>query len=632
MPKKQFKAESKRLLDLMVNSVYTHKEIFMRELISNASDAIDKLCYLSLTDRNVGMSRGDFYIRIEPDMDKRLLKVLDNGIGMNKEELESNLGVIARSGSLQFKSDIQEEEESGEIDIIGQFGIGFYSAFMVSDKVTVISKKYGETDGWKWESSGADGYTVAVCEKSEPGTEIILEIKQDTEDEDYSRFLNEHSLSSLIKKYSDYIRYPIQMEREKHRDKNKGQEDKDPEWETYRELDTLNSMIPIWQRNKDEVTEEDFNRFYQEKFFDYETPLKTVHVDAEGMVSYKALLFIPAKAAYDYYTKEYKRGLQLYSSGVMIMDNCEDLIPEYFRFVRGVVDSPDVSLNVSREMLQQTRQVKTISSNIEKKVRGELTKMLKDDRETYEKFWQAFGLQIKYGILADYGEHKDKLKDLLLFHSSANEKLTSLAEYTERMKDEQKAIYYAAGESIQHIASLPQTEFIREKGYEILYLTGEVDEFMAQTLMTYNEKPIKSVNDADADLKTEDEKKELEKQAQENKDLLDFVTDTLKEEINAAKISGKLRSQPVCLTAEGPLSFEMEKYINQFQPDSQINAKRVLEFNAEHAIFQKLKELYEEDKERAEMYIKILYHQAELLAGLPITDPSAYSKLIYGLM
>jgi len=632
MSKKPFKAESKRLLELMINSIYTHKEIFLRELISNASDAIDRLCYLSLTDRNVGMNRSDFYILIEPDQEKRLLKVSDNGIGMNKEELESNLGVIARSGSLQFRNDIKEEKEGEGIDVIGQFGVGFYSAFMVSDKVTVISKKYGETDSWKWESSGVDGYTITADEKSEPGTEIILEIKKDLEDEDYSRFLNEHSLASLIKKYSDYIRYPIQMEREKSRDINEGQENKDPEWETYRELDTLNSMTPLWQRNKSEITEEDLNQFYQENFYDYEKPLKTVHVDAEGAISYKALLFFPAKASYDYYTKEYKRGLQLYSSGVLIMDKCEDLIPEYFRFIRGVVDSPDVSLNVSREMLQQTRQAKTIASNIEKKVRNELEKMLKDDREKYEKFWQAFGLQIKYGVMADYGVHKDKLKDLLLFRSSAGEKLTSLAEYVDRMKDDQKSIYYAAGENTQLIASLPQMEFIQEKEYEILYFTDEVDEFMAQILSAYNEKPLRSVNDDDPDLNTEDEKKAIEKQAAENKDLLDYVKDTLKDYIKEVQISGKLRSQPVCLTSDGTLSFEMEKYLNQMHPDNSIHVGRVLKLNVEHPVFQKLKELHESDKKRAEAYIKILYHQAELMAGLPITDLASYSELVFALM
>ena len=632
MAKKQFKAESKRLLDLMINSIYTNKEIFLRELISNASDAIDRLCYLSLTDSEVGMSRGDFYILIEADKDNRLLTVTDNGIGMSKEDLESNLGIIARSGSLQFKSDMPDGKEAENIDIIGQFGVGFYSAFMVSDSITVISKKYGDTEGWKWRSSGADGYTIESCEKDVPGTQIIMRIKEDAEDEDYSRFLNEHTLASLIKKYSDYIRYPIRMEREKRRDVNEGKEDATPEWETYQELDTLNSMVPLWQRNKKEVTQEELDQFYQEKFFAFEKPLKTIHVDAEGVVQYKALLFIPAKASYDYYTKEYKRGLELYSSGVLIMDNCEDMIPEYFRFVRGVVDSPDVSLNVSREMLQQTPQLKVIASNIEKKVRGELEKMLKDDRETYEKFWQAFGLQLKYGVLADYGMHKDKLQDLLLFHSSAGDKLTSLAEYVERMPEDQKTIYYATGENLQHIASLPQTEFIREKGYEILYFIDDVDGFMAQTLIRYNDKPLASVHDDDPDMKTDEEKETIGKQAEEYKDVLAFLKNTLDDEIREAKISGKLRSQPVCLTADGPLSFEMEKYLNQMQPDNQMRADRILEINADHPIIQKMKEMCVSDKEQAKTYAKILYHQAALMAGLPIADPAAYSTLVFGLM
>lgn len=632
MAKKQFKAESKRLLDLMINSIYTHKEIFLRELISNASDAIDKLLYLSLADGSTGLSRSDFFIRIEPDQDKRLLKVSDNGIGMGKEDLESNLGVIARSGSLQFKDDMEDTKANEEIDIIGQFGVGFYSAFMVSDKITVISKKYGEAEGWKWQSSGADGYTITPYEKETQGTEIIMEIKQDADEEDYSRFLQENSLAALVKKYSDYIRYPVQMEMERHRNKNEGKEDAQPEWETYRELETLNSMVPIWQRNKNEVTEEDLNNFYKEKFFDFDDPLKTIRVDAEGAVSYKALLFIPAKASYDYYTKEYKKGLQLYSSGVLIMDHCEELVPEHFRFVRGVVDSPDISLNISREMLQQTRQLRTIASNIEKKIQNELEKMIQNDRETYETFWKAFGLQLKYGVMAGYGAHKDTLKDLLLFHSSAGEALTSLKEYVERMQEGQKAIYYATGENIRQIASLPQAEYIREKGYEILYFTDEVDEFMAQTLMQYEDKPIRSVNSDDADLKTDAEKKVFEEQKAENKDLLAFVGDVLKDDIKEARISSKLRSQPVCLTAEGPLSFEMEKYLNQVQPDEKVHVERVLELNAEHPVFQKLKELQEKDSDQAATYIKILYHQAELMAGLPITDPAAYSELVFSLM
>lgn len=633
MAKKQFKAESKRLLDLMINSIYTHKEIFLRELISNASDAIDKLVYRSLSDGGTGLNRSDFYIRIEPDREKRILKITDNGIGMNREELESNLGVIARSGSLQFKNDMAEgEQQQQDIDIIGQFGVGFYSAFMVSDKITVLSKKYGEEEGYKWQSSGADGYTITPCEKDTQGTEIIMEIKPDAEGEDYSRFLNENSLAALVKKYSDYVRYPVQMEMERSRNVNEGKEGAEPEWETYRELETLNSMTPIWQRNKNEVKQEDLDNFYKEKFFDFENPLKTIRVDAEGMINYKALLFIPAKASYDYFTKEYKKGLQLYSSGVMIMERCEELVPEHFRFVRGIVDSPDISLNISREMLQQTRQLRAIASNLEKKIQGELEKMLKNDRESYETFWKAFGLQLKYGVMAEYGAHKDSLKNLLLFHSSAGEKLTSLAEYVGRMKEGQKSIYYATGDSIRHIASLPQAEYIREKGYEILYFTDEADEFMAQALMQYDDKPIKSINSADDDLKTEDEKKEIEKQGEENKELLDFVKEALGDRIAKARISGKLRSQPVCLTTEGPLSFEMEKYLAQVQPDSKMKAERVLELNAEHPVFQTLKELEKTDREKAKAYAQILYHQAELMAGLPIEDPAAYSELVFSLM
>jgi len=632
MAKKQFKAESKRLLDLMINSIYTHKEIFLRELISNASDAIDKLCYLALSEGGSGMSRGDFSISIEADQEKRLLKITDNGIGMNREELESNLGVIARSGSLQFKNEMDEDAKGDDIDIIGQFGVGFYSAFMVSDQITVLSKKYGEDEGWKWESSGADGYTVAECDKESHGTEIIMEIKQDADEEDYSRFLSENSLASLVKKYSDYIRYPVRMEREKSRNKNAGVEGAQAEWETYTEIETLNSMTPIWQRNKSEVSEADLNQFYKEKFFAFEDPIETVRVDAEGAVSYKALLFIPASASYDYYTKEYKKGLQLYSSGVLIMDQCEELIPEHFRFVRGVVDSPDISLNISREMLQQTRQLKVIAANIERKIRSELDKMLDSDREKYGKFWKAFGLQLKYGAVAEFGSHKEDLKDLLLFSSSAGDELTTLKEYVGRMKEEQKSIYYATGENLQRIAALPQIEHLTEKGYEILYFTEEVDEFVAQILMNYDEKPIKSVNNDDPEWDNEDEKKALEQRAEESKDLLGFVKDTLQDGIKEAKLSQKLRSQPVCLTADGPLSFEMEKYLNQAQPENQTHAERVLELNPEHPVFEKLQALYVSDKDKAEAYVKILYHQAELLAGLPVSDLSAYSGLVFSLL
>lgn len=633
MAKKQFKAESKRLLDLMINSIYTHKEIFLREIISNASDAIDKMCYLALTDSDIGMSREDFAISIVRDSENRVLTVSDNGIGMSKDDLEANLGTIAKSGSLQFKQEMEKPEEPTDspIDIIGQFGVGFYSAFMVSDKVMVISRKYGSDEAWKWESTGADGYTLTECEKDTFGTDIIMKIKVDGEDEDYSQFLDEYKLASLVKKYSDYIRYPIKMEREKSR-KKETEEGKDPEWETYHEIETLNSMVPIWQRNKSEVTEEDLNSFYKEKFFDYENPIKAIQVDAEGVVSYKALLFIPAKASYDYYTKDYQRGLQLYSSGVLIMDKCADLLPEHFRFVRGVVDSPDLSLNISREMLQHTRQLKTIATNIEKKIRNELMKMLSNERERYEEFYKVFGLQLKYGTIADYGANKESLQDLLLFPSSIGDKQTTLAEYLTRMKEDQKSIYYATGENAQMIAALPQAERILEKGYEILYFTQEVDEFVAQTLMTYNDKSLKSVNSDDPELETEEEKEAHKKHEEQSKDLLDFVKETLGDAVKEVKISQKLRSHPVCLTADGPLSFEMEKYLSQVQPESAPKAGRVLELNASHPVFARLNELQSTNKEAAERYAKILYSQAELLAGLPIEDPAAYSELIFELL
>jgi len=630
LSKKQFKAESKRLLDLMINSIYTHKEIFLREILSNASDAIDKLCYIALTDRSVGMNREDFAITITRDKESRILTVSDNGVGMNKEELESNLGTIAKSGSRQFKDDMPAEAKADEtIDIIGQFGVGFYSAFMVSEEVTVISRAYGSEEAWCWKSQGAEGYTITQCEKEAPGTDIIMKIKADTEDDDYSQWLDEHKLAGLVKKYSDYIRYPIRMDREKRRP-IEGSENH--EMETYVETETLNSMVPIWQRNKSEVTDEDYNAFYKEKFFDFQDPAKAIHVDAEGVVSYKALLFIPAKASYDYYTKEYEKGLQLYSSGVLIMDKCGDLLPEHFRFVRGVVDSPDLSLNISRELLQHNRQLKTIAANLEKKIRNELLKMQSGEREKYEEFYKAFGLQLKYGVLNEFGMNKDKLMDLLLFSSSYGDKPTNLAEYFARMQEDQKDIYYATGDSVQKIAALPQAERLREKNYEILYFTHEVDEFVAQTLMTYQEKPFKSVNRDDLELETEEEKAAAKQQEEESKPLLDFVSETLGDAVKEVKISNRLRTHPVCLTAGNALSFEMEKYLNTVQPDSGAKAERVLELNAEHPVFAKLRELQKSDTEAAVRYTKILYHQAELMAGLPIEDPVAYSELVFGLL
>ena len=640
MAKKQFKAESQRLLDLMINSIYTHKEIFLREIISNASDAVDKLCYIALSDGNVGLGREDFAITITPDKEARTLTISDNGIGMTEEELESNLGVIARSGSLKFKQEHgkqegDEGEKDGDIDIIGQFGVGFYSAFMVSDTVEVITKAYGSDKAYRWDSTGSDGYSITECEKDSIGTDIIMHIKEDSEDESYSEFLEYYRLSALIKKYSDYIRYPIKMDREMTRPLPKpddAPEDYVAETETYTETQTLNSMVPVWQRNRNELKDEDYNRFYQEKFYDFEEPLCHVHIDAEGAVSYKALLYIPAKAAYDYYTKEYKKGLQLYSSGVLIMDRCEELVPEHFRFVRGVVDSPDLSLNISRELLQHDRQLKTIATNLERRIKNELAKLLEQKREAYEGFWKHFGVQLKYGAIADYGAHKEQLQDLLLFSSSAGDKPTTLAEYIERMPEEQKYIYFATGESIQKIASLPQAEQVRTKGFEILYFTEEVDEFVAQILRSYKEKDFRSINSDDLGFESEDDKKAIEEKQEESKDLLDFISEALGDKVKEVRLTGKLVSAPVCLSAAGPVSFEMERYLQQVQPDNAPKADRVLELNAEHEVFAKLVSLKAGNPEKAKAYAEILFYQSALTAGLDIEDPAAYSSLIYDLM
>ena len=638
MAKKQFKAESQRILDLMVNSIYTHKEIFLREIISNASDAADKLCYRALTDPGVGMSRGDFEIIITADKDARTLTISDNGIGMNREELESNLGVIARSGSLKFKQEMDQsggEQQDADVGIIGQFGVGFYSAFMAAEKVTVISRAYGSTQAYKWESSGSDGYSITECEKETAGTDVIMKLKPDSEDEDYSSFLEYYKLSGLIKKYSDYIRYPIKMDRELTRTKEKPEdapEDYKPETESYTERQTLNSMVPIWQKNRSELTEDDYNGFYTEKFHDFEKPLKHIHVDAEGAISYKALLYIPAKASYDYYTKEYKRGLQLYSSGVLIMDRCEELVSEHFRFVRGVVDSPDLSLNISRELLQHDRQLKTIATNIERRIKNELAKMLEQERENYESFWKAFGTQLKYGVVADYGMNKEQLQDLLLLSSSASEKLTTLGEYVSRMTEEQKYIYYATGDSMRRIEALPQAEQVRGRGFEILYLTEEIDEFAVQIMRVYKEKEFRSINSDDLGFESEDDKKETEKKQEESKDLLGFIKESLGERVKEVKLSHKLVSAPVCLTAGGHLSFEMEKYLSTVQGGEAPKADRILELNAGHKVFAKLEGLYASDKEKAKSYAEILYFQSALMAGLEIEDPASYSELIFGLM
>ena len=637
MAKKEFKAESKRLLELMINSIYTHKEIFLREIISNASDAIDKLAYVALTDDKVGMNRSDFKIVVVPDKENRTLTVSDNGIGMTKEELEHNLGTIAQSGSFQFKKDLSDEDKTkSDTDVIGQFGVGFYSAFMVSDKITVISKAYGSDKAYKWESEGADGYTITECEKNSVGTDVIMHIKPDTEEEDYCEYLEEYGLEHLIKKYSDYIRYPIRMEVTKSRQKEKpadAPEDYKPEWEEYKEWETVNSMIPVWQKNKNEVTEQEYNDFYKQKFGDFEDPLCSISIAAEGVVSYKALLFIPAKAPYDYYTRDFEKGLQLYSSGVLIMDKCSDLLPEYFRFVRGVVDTPDVSLNISREMLQHDRQLKTISANIEKKIKARLVKMQAEEPEKYEKFWNAFGRQIKYGAAADYGMHKEQLLDLMMFNSSKEGKLTSFEQYVERMPEDQEYIYYAAGENENQLAKLPQTERILDKGYEIFWCTDDVDEFVMQFVGEYKDKKTKSVNDDDALPESEDEKKEAEQKTADNKEVLDFVKETLGNRIKEARVSRILKSHACCLTADGGVSIEMEKYMRKQGGElADFEGEHVLELNADSNAFAAMKNAMSTDKELAAKYAKILYDQALLIAGLPLEDPSEYSDLVCSLM
>lgn len=639
MAKKQFKAESKRLLDLMINSIYTHKEIFLREIISNASDALDKLCYLSLTDDKVGMSRSDFFISVRPDKDARTLTVSDNGIGMTDEEMEKNLGIIANSGSFKFKNDLDKsEKDEKDIDIIGQFGVGFYSAFMVADHVKVISKAYGSDKAYCWESDGADGYTITETEKAAVGTDIIMSIKPDTEEESYGEFLETYRLRSLIKKYSDYIRYPIRMDIEKTRSVETDETDengnKKTKTETYIENETINSMVPIWQRSKNEVSDEDCKKFYKEHFFDPEDPVRVIRVNAEGAVQYKAMLFIPSRAPYDYFTKEYEKGLQLYTSGVMIMDKCSDLIPEHFRFVRGVVDSQNLSLNISREILQHDRQLRTIAANLEKKIKSELKKMMTDDREGYDKFYNAFGLQLKYGIANEYGIHKELLSDLIMFFSSTEKKLVSLSEYVSRMPEEQKYIYYACGESVSKLDTLPQTELIRDKGYEILYMTDSVDEFVVRMLGKFDDKEFKSVNDKDLGIETDEEKKETEKKAEESRELLDFVKESLGGKVKDVRISSKLKSHPVCLTTDGEITLEMEKYFKSL-PGSEmggIQAERVLELNPEHPAFKALEKAFETDKEKAGKYAEILYTQSLLIAGMDIENPAEYADLVCSLM
>ena len=625
MAKKEFKAESKRLLDLMINSIYTHKEIFLREIISNASDAIDKLCYKSLTDENVGLKREDFRITIHADPDGRTLTVSDNGIGMDESELENNLGVIASSGTYQFR---QEVGESEDVDIIGQFGVGFYSAFMVADHITVVTKKYGADQAYRWESAGAEGYTITPCEKDAVGTDISMHIKPDGEEENYSEFLEEYRLRSLVKKYSDYIRWPIRMEVTKSRKKEDSPEDK-PEYEDYKEEETLNSMVPLWQRKKSEVSREEYDKFYQEKFSDFTAPQSVITVSAEGQVSYKALLYIPSRTPFDYYSADYERGLQLYSAGVMIMDKCQDLIGDHFGFVKGVVDSPDLSLNISRELLQHDRQLKVIAGNLEKKIKADLSKFLAEDREGYLTFWKNFGRQLKYGVVNEYGRHKDLLQDLLLFYSSTEKKPVTLDEYVSRMKEDQKYIYYAAGETVDKIDKLPQTEGLRDAGTEILYFTEEVDEFCAQTLRTYKEKEFRSVLDQEIE---EGAEKKAEEEAEAHKSAFEFVKEALGDKVKEVKASARLKSHPVCLTAGEGLSFEMEKYFQAVQPDASIKADRILELNVEHPAFQALEAAVEADPEKAKTYAALLYNQALLIAGLALEDPSGYTDLVCGLM
>ena len=628
MEKQQFKAESKRLLDLMINSIYTHREIFLREIISNASDAMDKLAYIALTDNAVGLDRSDFAITITRDEENRTITVSDNGIGMNRAEMEENLGTIAKSGSLKFKQEMEKQED---IDIIGQFGVGFYSAFMVASSVTVISRKYGEDTAWKWVSDGADGYTIEPAARDAAGTDIIMTLKADTEEETYSEFLKEYELRSLIKRYSDYIRYPIRMEVTKSRPvETEGEAE--PKYEEYTEMETLNSMVPLWQRAKKDVTEEEYESFYREKFFDYNKPLRPIHTSAEGAVSFKALLYIPGKAPYDFWSKDYKHGLQLYSSGVMIMENCADLLPEHFRFVRGVVDSQDLSLNISREMLQHNRQLTIIARNIEKKIKNELKAMLTNDRENYEKFFDAFGRQLKYGAVAEYGSHKEMVQDLLLFYSHKQGKRISLQEYVDAMAEGQEKIYYVPGENRDRLAKLPQVETLAKRGYDVLLFTEEVDEFIPQTLMTYAEKSFCNASSEDLGLQTEEEKKEAEEKAEQLKGFLTFVKESLGDSVKEVRLSANLGSHPVCMTPEAGMSFEMEKYMKKANPEFAFPVGRILELNPEHSAVQALQRAMTEDPVRAKDYALLLMYQAQLMADLPIDDPAAYTELVCKLM
>ncbi|MBO2946097.1 molecular chaperone HtpG [Paenibacillus sp. F411] len=625
MAQKEFKAESKRLLEMMINSIYTQREIFLRELISNASDAIDKIYYKALTDDQLVFNKEDYYVQVKADKDQRTLTITDTGIGMTQEELENNLGTIAKSGSLAFKS---ENEAKDGHNIIGQFGVGFYSAFMVADHVTVTTKALGSAEAYRWESSGAEGYTVEVAEKDTVGTEIVLKIKENTEEDSYDEFLEEYRLKAIIKKYSDFIRYPIKMEITGQRPK----EDAEGEFEEYREEQVVNSMVPIWRKNKDELTDEDYANFYAEKRYGFDKPLKHIHVKADGAVVYNAILFIPENTPFDYYTKEYEKGLELYSNGVLIMDKCGDLLPDYFSFVKGMVDSEDLSLNISREMLQHDRQLTLIAKNIKSKVKSALLSLLKEEREKYEKFYSAFGRQLKFGVYNDYGQHKDVLQDLLLFHSSKEKKLVSLDEYVSRMPEDQKYIYYAAGESIDRIEKLPQTELVADKGYEILYFTDDVDEFAIKMLMSYKEKEFRSVSSGDLGIDSEAEEKAEEAAENENKELFEAMSGILSGKVKSVKASKRLRSHPVCLSTEGDLSIEMEKILNQMPNNQGIQADKVLEININHDVFQSLKNAQQNDQEKLALYTNLLYNQALLIEGLQVSDPVEFTNDICKMM
>ena len=631
MRKKSFKAESKRLLDLMINSIYTNKDIFLREIISNASDAVDKLHYISLTDETVREKCSEFGISIALDKAARTITVSDNGIGMNEQELEENLGTIAKSGSLAFKKELAKKDGDDGADIIGQFGVGFYSAFMVADKVTVKTRRYDSEVGFLWTSEGCDGYTVEECEKPTVGTEIIMHVKEDTDDEKYSQYLESYTISGLIKQYSDYIRYPIKMEVETT--KNTAPEGEEPKYEKVSEIQTLNSMVPIWQRPKSEVSDAECAEYYKEKFMDFSDPALTIRINADGLVSYKAMLFVPSKVPYGYFTKDFEKGLQLYSSGVLIMDKCEQLLPDHFRFVKGVVDTQDLSLNISREMLQNDRQLKTIAQNIEKKIKSELLKLNTSEPEKYAEFWHNFGIQVKYGVVSDYGLHKDAVMDLLVFNSSESDKLTTLKDYVGRMKEGQKYIYYACGESVEKIAALPQTELCRDKGYEMLYLTDDVDEFVVTGIGKFEDKEFKAVDAEDADLLSEDEKKKAEQARETNKELCEFVKSAVGDDIASCVISDKLKSHPVFLSAKGPVSIETEKYFAMMPGDEQKpKAEKVLELNPEHPVFETLKNAYDNDREKAEKIAKMLNVQARLIAGLPIVNAVEYCDIVCGIL